>query len=126
VEPQKTAICSFCSNRGPVVRSNLSGKAVCWECVYSLRVATGTLPTGCIYCFKCSSMKGFCLFFPDMVEWTFGGIDNHEEIIYVVRQTTGAFLWNVQPESCVCTKCRTRIPLWMLRHNRYVHQACNT
>lgn len=126
MELQKKATCSFCSSTNTeCVRSNLSAKAICMECLYACKEMTSEFPPGAIYCFKCFSIAGFSTIYTggSVVEWVFGGLDSTEVTIYTIKSVSRGFGAGMSPIKCVCSSCDRGMELWILDKSKYVQQA---
>lgn len=114
-------LCSFCRAEGPVVRSNMSGKAICWMCVYNALVATEAIPNGSVYCFSCKEYSGFSMYQGSTkVSWRFAGLDRYEEVVYQVFHTTSQWTRGTAVSKLICSSCNAELPLWMQDVNKYV------
>lgn len=129
MEPKKRTECSFCSDVTDVVQSNISGKSICWQCVYHIMENFDQIPAGSMYCFKCESIDGFRIYTTNRqtMLWSFVGLDSNMEVIYQLRQSESTGLAGYSAVSKIkCDKCSALLPTWMMGMNRYVQAFYST
>ena len=131
---KKTGTCSVCSSKAkknnPLIKSSLTGASTCLRCLHQINMSGDkpNIPKGAIQCLKCRAIDSFVCHYPDGVKavFSYSGLSNDAQSIYVVTHTTGKWLKGTTPRNITCGKCNKTIPYWMLEMNRYVRAAHTT
>ena len=128
MEHQTQGTCSFCRiERDSIVRADLTGKAVCEECLFVCTEQAQMRPPGAICCLKCYSIDGFKVRYAQgEATFTFFGLDLHRTVMYGVSSSTFPWRTGLYPIALRCLKCKAGIPLWQLPRSRYVQQVHTT
>jgi len=126
LEPvQGEHVCDFCVTTVDkfAVRSKSTGKIVCHNCIYAMKVNLGIIPDGALCCLKCGFYKSVMVKYAGgaRVLFVHQGQDKRDTAIYSPVGVSRS--WDRRTDKFLaahCGKCLTQLPFKLVWESLYI------